>query len=120
MSPPPPNFIVSLKPLLCHIRAHPDIKSLNCGRDSHKVMAYADDLMFFATQPETTMPVLLHEHEANMFRLCTSLKELPVLMGNYRNQVFGGLQLPTLLALICSDLKVETNSPICGLGEIMY
>lgn len=52
-------FILWLEPLLCRIRAQPDVKGLECGRDSHKVVTYAGDLLFFVTQPETTIPNLL-------------------------------------------------------------
>lgn len=54
-------FVLTQEPLLCHVRANTDIKGLEVGRDSRKVTAYADDLMFFITLPETTLPVLLQE-----------------------------------------------------------
>lgn len=52
-------FILSLKPLLCTIRANSDILGYPKPSGSHKVAAFADDLIFFLTEPLTSLPNLL-------------------------------------------------------------
>lgn len=39
-------FILTLEPLLRHIRSNSDITGVQVGRTSHKIAAFADDLLF--------------------------------------------------------------------------
>lgn len=51
-------FILTLEPLLRHIRDNPNIQIIT---DQHKLATFADDLLFFITIPKTTIPNLLKE-----------------------------------------------------------
>lgn len=52
-------FILSLEPFLCTIRANSDIVGYPKPSGSHKVAAFADDLIFFLTEPLTSLANLL-------------------------------------------------------------
>lgn len=52
-------FILVLERLLAHIRDDQNIKGIGAGNAHHKVAAYADDLLFFITSPEISIPNLL-------------------------------------------------------------
>lgn len=52
-------FILSLEPFLCTIRADPGIVGYRKASGSHKVPAFADDLIFFLTDPLASLPKLL-------------------------------------------------------------
>uniref|UniRef100_A0A8C5PKM6 Reverse transcriptase domain-containing protein n=3 Tax=Leptobrachium leishanense TaxID=445787 RepID=A0A8C5PKM6_9ANUR len=52
-------FALSLEPLLQAIRANPSIHGVGVGRHTHKVAAYADDLLFFVQQPQISLPSLI-------------------------------------------------------------
>lgn len=43
----PVIFILTLEPLLWRIRSNLDIAGVQVGKESHKVAAFADDLLFF-------------------------------------------------------------------------
>ncbi|CAH2222360.1 Hypothetical predicted protein [Pelobates cultripes] len=45
------------------MRCNPDIKGLKVGHTSHKLGAYADDLIFFVSLPETTLPNIMQEFD---------------------------------------------------------
>lgn len=57
-------FILTMESLLCTVRANPDIHGIEVGPMDHKVAAYADDLLFFITQPLVTVAVLVEELRA--------------------------------------------------------
>ena len=52
-------FVLCLEPLLCRIRSSPDIAGIQSGGEQHKVAAFADDLLFFATNPSLSLPNIL-------------------------------------------------------------
>lgn len=55
-------FFFSLKPFLCHIKDNPNISGVHSDHYQHKVVAYADNLLFFFnTKPITSLPLLLQE-----------------------------------------------------------
>lgn len=54
-------FILSLEPLLQHIWNNPDISGLQTSTYHHKVAAYADDFLFYLSNPLVSLPVLLFE-----------------------------------------------------------
>uniref|UniRef100_A0A8C5PG93 Reverse transcriptase domain-containing protein n=1 Tax=Leptobrachium leishanense TaxID=445787 RepID=A0A8C5PG93_9ANUR len=56
-------FVLALEPFLSSVRASPDIRGIRTGRTKHRVAAFADDLLFFVTHPETTLPNLLKAFE---------------------------------------------------------
>lgn len=54
-------FVLSLEPFLHHIRDNLSIKGIQTGPHQHKVAAYADDLLFYITEPLISLPSLLQE-----------------------------------------------------------
>lgn len=52
-------FILSLEPLLCRIRVDTGITGYQKSSGSHKVATFAHDLIFFLTEPLTSLPNLL-------------------------------------------------------------
>uniref|UniRef100_A0A8C5PTB1 Reverse transcriptase domain-containing protein n=1 Tax=Leptobrachium leishanense TaxID=445787 RepID=A0A8C5PTB1_9ANUR len=54
-------FALALEPLLTSIRGNADIPGLPGESHQHKVSAYADDLMFFLSQPEQSLPAVVNE-----------------------------------------------------------
>uniref|UniRef100_A0A8C5PD18 Reverse transcriptase domain-containing protein n=1 Tax=Leptobrachium leishanense TaxID=445787 RepID=A0A8C5PD18_9ANUR len=54
-------FALSLEPLLQSIRGNPDIVGVLGKTMTHKVAAYADDLLFFVTEPQISLPAILQE-----------------------------------------------------------
>ncbi|KAM9311698.1 GLIPR1-like protein 2 [Gastrophryne carolinensis] len=56
-------FALSLEPFLCTVRNDPDIQGFVSRESTHKVAAYADDLLFFITNPSVSIPVLMREFE---------------------------------------------------------
>uniref|UniRef100_A0A8C5QL89 Reverse transcriptase domain-containing protein n=1 Tax=Leptobrachium leishanense TaxID=445787 RepID=A0A8C5QL89_9ANUR len=52
-------FTLALEPFLAAIRGSPDVRGLRVGPTEHKIAAYADDLLFFISRPETTLPNVL-------------------------------------------------------------
>uniref|UniRef100_A0A8C5LT01 Reverse transcriptase domain-containing protein n=1 Tax=Leptobrachium leishanense TaxID=445787 RepID=A0A8C5LT01_9ANUR len=57
-------FAMTLEPLLDAIRRNVAIRGIQGSELTHKVSAYADDLLFFITEPETTLPAITKELEA--------------------------------------------------------
>lgn len=53
--------LVTLEPLLRHIRDNQNIKGLTVSSSTHKIAAYAIDLLFILTSQEATIPHLLQE-----------------------------------------------------------
>lgn len=51
-------FIISLEPLIRSINLNNDIRGFIVGKVEYKTAAYADDLLFFITQPHTSVPDL--------------------------------------------------------------
>uniref|UniRef100_A0A8C5LMQ4 Reverse transcriptase domain-containing protein n=1 Tax=Leptobrachium leishanense TaxID=445787 RepID=A0A8C5LMQ4_9ANUR len=49
-------FILSLEPFLSAVRHNPDIRGPTIGTAQHKIAAYADDLLFFVTNPRMSLP----------------------------------------------------------------
>lgn len=61
MPPSPLIFVLVLEPLFCRIRANPDRRGRQGEVTHHRAAAYADDLLFFITCPDITIPNLLRE-----------------------------------------------------------
>lgn len=54
-------FAMILEPFLCKIRRNREILGTCIGSVEHKVSAYADDLLFYLSAPQTTLPALMSE-----------------------------------------------------------
>uniref|UniRef100_A0A8C5QFF1 Reverse transcriptase domain-containing protein n=1 Tax=Leptobrachium leishanense TaxID=445787 RepID=A0A8C5QFF1_9ANUR len=54
-------FALSLEPLLQSIRCNPRVTGVEGRAMTHKVAAYADDLLFFVTEPQTSLLAIDHE-----------------------------------------------------------
>uniref|UniRef100_A0A8C5WJQ4 Reverse transcriptase domain-containing protein n=1 Tax=Leptobrachium leishanense TaxID=445787 RepID=A0A8C5WJQ4_9ANUR len=57
-------FAMTLEPLLDAIRRSVAIRGLQGCESTHKVSAYADDLLFLITDPDSTLPAITIELEA--------------------------------------------------------
>ena len=53
-------FTVALEPLAVAIREHPDIKGVEGGGIEHKLMLYADDILFLTSDPQNSLPSLMN------------------------------------------------------------
>uniref|UniRef100_A0A8C5M2S8 Reverse transcriptase domain-containing protein n=1 Tax=Leptobrachium leishanense TaxID=445787 RepID=A0A8C5M2S8_9ANUR len=56
-------FALSLEPLLESVRQNVKITGLEGTRETHKVSAYADDLIFYITNPLITLPEIVTEFQ---------------------------------------------------------
>lgn len=56
-------FILTLEPLIIHIRDNPNIKGISMKLREQKVAGYTNDLLFFITQPLTSLPSILAEFQ---------------------------------------------------------
>uniref|UniRef100_A0A8C5LQL6 Reverse transcriptase domain-containing protein n=1 Tax=Leptobrachium leishanense TaxID=445787 RepID=A0A8C5LQL6_9ANUR len=54
-------FVLYLEPLLNSIRSNEEVVGLLGRKNTHKVSAYADDLLFLVTQPSRLLPALTEE-----------------------------------------------------------
>lgn len=54
-------YVLSLEPLLDTIENSADIGGVKIRGEEHKVVAYADDVLFFISNPRTTLPNLIKE-----------------------------------------------------------
>lgn len=81
-------FIVSLEPFLQNIHANPNITGLSQRQTTYKISAYADDLLFFLTNPHTCFPCLMLEFNR--------YKTLVVLQINFFKSEAEGTPPPTL------------------------
>lgn len=52
-------FVLSLEPLLAMIRSNPDIEGIGIGDEEHKLAAFANDLLFYISNPKIKLPNLL-------------------------------------------------------------
>ena len=52
-------FVLSMEPLLAKIRYSQKIKGIKIGEEEHKLAAFADDVLFYLTEPKTSIPNLL-------------------------------------------------------------
>uniref|UniRef100_A0A8C5MA17 Reverse transcriptase domain-containing protein n=1 Tax=Leptobrachium leishanense TaxID=445787 RepID=A0A8C5MA17_9ANUR len=52
-------FAISLEPLLVAIRLNADITGIRGHSSEHKVSAYADDLLFLVTDPDSSLPAIV-------------------------------------------------------------
>lgn len=55
--------VLSFEPLLATIRNNKDIKGVMIEEEEHKAAAYADDMLFYTTNPRITLPNLIKELE---------------------------------------------------------
>lgn len=51
--------MLSLERLLAMIRNNPDISGIKTGEEEHKLAAFADDVLFYISNPRIIMPNLL-------------------------------------------------------------
>lgn len=61
-------FALTLEPFLCKVRLDPLISGIQVSSMEHKIAAYADDLLFFLTDPEASLP--------HLFQCFTQYKDL--------------------------------------------
>ena len=54
-------FALSLEPIANAIRQNADIKGVWIGQTQHKIGLYADDIILFVNDPETTLPAIVQE-----------------------------------------------------------
>lgn len=54
-------FVLTLEPFLQHVKHNRSIRGIQTGTYHHKVAAYADDLLFYKTEPLISLPSLLRE-----------------------------------------------------------
>ena len=52
-------FTLALEPLAVAIRENPSIKGVNGGGSEHKLMLYADDVLFLTSDPKKSLPALM-------------------------------------------------------------
>lgn len=52
-------FTIALEPLAVAIRANPAIKGVEGGGEEHKLMLYADDILFLSSDPHNSLPALM-------------------------------------------------------------
>ncbi len=55
----PSPFCLILEPLAETIRTHTDIQGVEIGQSVHKIALYADDILLFLTNAETSIPTVL-------------------------------------------------------------
>lgn len=79
-------FAISLKPFLDKVRHNTDISGLQLGPTEFKVSAYADDMLFSLTNPNISLPNLLHEFDR--YRTISNLKI------NFSNSEAMGIAIP--------------------------
>lgn len=53
-------FTIALEPLAVAIRANPAIKGVDGGGIEHKLMLYADDILFLTSDPHKSLPALMN------------------------------------------------------------
>lgn len=68
----PIRFVLTLEPLLCRLRATPDIKGIPVAELSYKLTAFADDILLFLKEALETIPNLLKDFE--LFQCLSNLK----------------------------------------------
>lgn len=52
-------FTIVIEPLAEAIRNSPDITGISAGEKDHKIALYADDILLFVTNPQTSVPAVL-------------------------------------------------------------
>lgn len=52
-------FTIVLEPLAVAIRANSSIKGVKGGGSEHKLMLYADDILFLTSDPQNSLPALM-------------------------------------------------------------
>lgn len=52
-------FALTLEPFIRTVKLNPDISGITHKAQNFKIAAYADDMIFFLTNPSTTLPSLL-------------------------------------------------------------
>lgn len=52
-------YVLLLEPILATIRNNTDMGGVKMGEEEHKVAAYADDILFYVSNPRTTLPNLI-------------------------------------------------------------
>lgn len=81
-------FVLSLEPLLVMIRQNLDFRGITIGEEEHKLAAYADNILFFISNPRITllnlMKALKTYGELSNFKMNPSKSE--ILNINIQNQ----------------------------------
>lgn len=103
-------FILTLEPFLRTIRANKDIRAILKKGEEQKLAAYADDLIFFVTAPEISLPSSLLE-----LRTYGGLSNFKV---NYSKSEAMGVEMKASLRhqLTSHFAFTCTDSHICYLG----
>lgn len=52
-------FVLASESLLARVRPNPDRRGIKLEEETHKLAAYADDILFYVTSPKTSLPNLM-------------------------------------------------------------
>lgn len=86
-------FILTIEPLLHRLKENPDIKGLKINHKQYKVVAYADNVLLFLTDPVTTIAKLLKDLSLFKSNLQTNFSKLKAL----------NITLPSTLVTQCKN-----------------
>uniref|UniRef100_A0A8C5MJN7 Reverse transcriptase domain-containing protein n=1 Tax=Leptobrachium leishanense TaxID=445787 RepID=A0A8C5MJN7_9ANUR len=101
-------FALFLEPLLTSVRANATITGIDGQHHTHKLSAYADDLMFMVTKPSITIP-----------EISTQLTRFGSLSGFHVNTDKSEILNITLTNLQCTQIRDLTPYRWCD-GKLKY